>query len=51
MGLRFVKDEDIGKFLLAFVDSNYTGDLDKRRSTTGYLFSMASGPANWILTM
>ena len=31
-----------------FVDSDYARDLDKRRSTTGYVFTLASGPVSWI---
>ncbi|KAM7461045.1 hypothetical protein LguiA_029166 [Lonicera macranthoides] len=30
-----------------FVDSDYAGDLDKRRSTTGYVFTLGSGPLSW----
>lgn len=30
-----------------FVDSNYSGDLDKRRSTKGYVFTLARGPISW----
>ena len=29
------------------MDSDYTGDLDKRRSTTGYLFILAGAPVCW----
>ena len=45
LGLRFEKVEDDRKFLLGYVDSDYTSDLDKRRSTIGYVFTMASGPS------
>ena len=33
------------------MDSDYAGDLDKRRSTTGYLFIMAGGPVCWRSTL
>jgi len=26
-----------------FVDSNYDGDLDKKRSISGYIFTMCAG--------
>lgn len=28
-------------------DSDYLGDLDKRYTTSGYLFSIGSGPTSW----
>ena len=34
-----VSTEDVG-----YVDSNYAGDLDSRKSMTGYVFRFASGP-------
>jgi len=27
----------------SFVDSDYTGDLDRRRSISGYIFTMCAG--------
>ena len=33
------------------MDSDYAGDLDKQRSTTGYLFSMAGEPVCWCSTL
>lgn len=38
-------------FVVGYVDSDYAGDLDKRRSTTGYLFTMAKGPVSWRSTL
>ena len=32
--------------LVGFVDSNYTGDLNKR-STSGYIFTLGGGPISW----
>jgi len=33
--------------ITGFVDSDYAGDLDKRRSTTGYVFTCGGGPVSW----
>ena len=30
-----------------YVDSDFTEDLDKKRSTSGYVFSMAGGAISW----
>lgn len=35
------------KRLCGFSDSDYAGDLDTRRSTTGYLFTLAGGAITW----
>ena len=32
---------------VGYVDSDYTEDLDKRRSTTGYLFTFAGALVCW----
>ncbi|XP_070677997.1 secreted RxLR effector protein 161-like [Malus domestica] len=40
-------DRGIGKFSTGYVDSDFASDLDKRRSTTGYVFTMANGPICW----
>ncbi|KAG8490009.1 hypothetical protein CXB51_016101 [Gossypium anomalum] len=34
VGLLFKQDNTLGKGVIGYVDSDYTGDLDKRRSTT-----------------
>lgn len=31
-----------------YVDSDYAGDLDKRKSTTGYVFTLAGGAVSWV---
>ena len=32
----------------AFFDANFAGNLDKRRSTTGYVFRFENGPISWM---
>ena len=49
IGLKFEKSED--SLVTGYVDSDYAGDLDKRRSTTGYVFTMAGGPVSWRSTL
>ncbi|CAL9004184.1 unnamed protein product, partial [Prunus brigantina] len=33
--------------LLAFTDSDYAGDMEDRKSTSGYVFLMSSGAVSW----
>src|SRR3954465_12004542 len=35
-----------GTCISGFVDSDYAGDLNKRRSTTGYVFTCGGGPVS-----
>ncbi|KAF5951571.1 hypothetical protein HYC85_009515 [Camellia sinensis] len=51
LGLKFERDNRLGQNLEGYVDSDYAGDLDKRRSTTGYLFTLAKGPVSWRSTL
>ncbi|KAM7464831.1 hypothetical protein LguiB_012393 [Lonicera macranthoides] len=46
LGIVFER-KDGADSVAGFVDSDYAGDLDKRRSTTGYVFTLASGPVSW----
>ncbi|KAH9685484.1 hypothetical protein KPL70_013981 [Citrus sinensis] len=34
-----------------YVDSDFAGDLDKRKSTTGYVFSLAGAAVSWVLKL
>ena len=34
-----------------YVDSDYAGDLDKSKSTSGYVFTIAGGAVSWISKM
>jgi len=31
-----------------YVDSNFVGDLEKRKSTTGYMFTIVGGAVSWV---
>ena len=44
LGLKFEKDHGDDRLVIDHIDSDYVGDLDKRRSTTGDVFTMAGGP-------
>ncbi|MCO5575630.1 hypothetical protein L7F22_029432 [Adiantum nelumboides] len=33
--------------VMGYTDSNYASDLDNRRSTSGYVFTMAGGAVSW----
>jgi hypothetical protein len=44
-GLTYLRDTDITP--TAFVDADYGGCRDSRRSTSGYVFTMAGGPVTW----
>ena len=48
LGLKFKRDDNVGSHLAGYVDSNFAGDLDKRRSTTSYMFTLAKAP---VMTM
>ena len=51
VGLTFEQDESLGQCIVGYCDSNYAGDLDKRRSTTSYLFTLAKAPVSWKSTL
>ncbi|XP_065623117.1 secreted RxLR effector protein 161-like [Quercus suber] len=36
---------------VGYVDSDYAGDLDSRKSMTGYVFRFAGGPICWKSTL
>jgi len=44
-GLTYSRDADLTP--LAYVDADYGGCRDTRRSTTGYIFTMAGGAVTW----
>jgi hypothetical protein len=45
-GITFVRQKsDLS--VVGYVDADYAGDLDDKRSTTGYVFTLAGGPICW----
>ena len=46
VGIGFTKHCDELK-LEGYSDSDWAGDIDTRRSTTGYIFTLAGGPISW----
>ncbi|PKA50578.1 Retrovirus-related Pol polyprotein from transposon TNT 1-94 [Apostasia shenzhenica] len=49
-GLLFEKNLN-SDLLVGYVDSDYAGDLDKRRSTTEFIFTLGEGPISWKATL
>ena len=45
-GLKFVAHENDDD-LLGYADTNWAGDVDTRRSTSGYIFKIADGVVSW----
>ncbi|OIS96364.1 nudix hydrolase 23, chloroplastic [Nicotiana attenuata] len=48
VGLIFEQEDS--QYLVGYCDSDYAGDLDKRRSTTGYVFT-SNAPVSWKSTL
>ena len=44
------KPEDNQVDIQGFVDADHAGDVDDRRSITGYIFQLAGGPISWQST-
>ena len=43
----FEKDFTGKQECIEYVDSDYAGDLDKRRSTMGYVFTLSQALVSW----
>ncbi|XP_062020843.1 secreted RxLR effector protein 161-like [Rosa rugosa] len=37
----------VGDELVAYIDSDYAGDIDGRRSTSGFVFMLSCGAVSW----
>ena len=48
--LIFEWNENVGQ-CAGYCDSDYAGDLDKRPSMTGYVFTLAKAPVSWKSTL
>lgn len=46
-GLLYTKTDEEGEILTGFVDSDYVADLDKRRSLSGYIFTLFGNVISW----
>ncbi|KAE8692332.1 hypothetical protein F3Y22_tig00110840pilonHSYRG00095 [Hibiscus syriacus] len=51
VGLVFQQDKQDGQCVVGYCDSDYACDLDKRRSTTGYVFTFTKAPVSWKSTL
>ena len=49
--LLFERDDTLVQGVIRYVNSNYAGDLDKRWSTTEYVFTFAGRTINWESTL
>ena len=47
IGLRFSKSETDNNPITGYVDADYAGDIDKRRSITGYIFTLYDNVVSW----
>jgi len=47
VGLVFEKDSTGKQDCIGYVDSDYAGDIDKRRSITRYVFTLSQAPVSW----
>jgi len=45
--LVFDKYNTITYNVAGYIDSDYGGDLDSRRSTSGYVFTLRAGAISW----
>ncbi|OAE30804.1 hypothetical protein AXG93_857s1050 [Marchantia polymorpha subsp. ruderalis] len=50
-GMALILEEDNAKSLFGYVDADYGQVLDKRRSTTGYVFTLGGGSISWRSTL
>ena len=49
--LVFELDDTCNQYAIGYADSDYAGDFDKWRSTTGYVFTLIGVPMSWKSTL
>ena len=47
VGIVYDRSNNTSGSVIGYVDSDFAGDLDRRRSLTGYVFTFASGAISW----
>ena len=50
-GLVYDRASTDGSSIVGFVDFDFAGDLDKRRSLTGYVFTLFGCAISWEVTL
>jgi len=50
IGLVYDKGSGVNSHVIGYVDSDYAGDLDKRRSLTGFVFTFSECAISWKAT-
>lgn len=50
-GLLYGRSNEEGHKLVGYVDSDFIGDSDKKRSRTGFLFTLGGYIVNWRATL
>jgi hypothetical protein len=51
VGLVYDRGNGISSSVIGYVDSDYAGDLDKRRSLTGFVFTLSGCAISWKATL
>ena len=51
VGLVFERSDTFNQYAIDYVDSDYASDLDNRRTTTGYVFTLSRTPISWKSTL
>ena len=46
-----ITDNGCSDSVCGYVDSDFVGDLDKRRSASGYVFTLVGGEISWMLKL
>lgn len=51
IGLIYDRGSDTSGSVVGYIDSDYAGDLDRKRSLTGYIFILCDGAISWKTTL